>query len=67
MANILETLQNAQINLIENKNTPFAFMIGKLQLENAIELLEKGYSLNDDVDNLLEKFGSVSEVPSKEK
>ena len=42
MANILETLQNAQINLIENKNTPFAFMIGKLQLENAIELLEKG-------------------------
>lgn len=67
MADILETLQNAKINLIENKNTPFGFFLGKLQLENAVELLEKGYSLNDDVDNLLEKFGSVSEVPSKEK
>lgn len=65
MANILETLQNAQINLIENKNTPFGFFLGKLQLENAIGLLEKGYSLNDDVDNLLEQFETVDKVPSK--
>ena len=66
MADILETLQNAQINLIENKGVQFAFMLGKLQLENAIGLLEKGYSLDTNVDNLLEQFETVDKVPSKD-
>lgn len=62
---ILETLQNAKINLIENGNTQIGQMIGRCQLQNAITLLEKGYSIDDEVDPLLEEYGDVNHVPHK--
>lgn len=62
---ILDTLKNAQYNLIENRNVVIAFEIGKMQLSNAITLLEKGYSSNDEVDPLLERFDNVDNVPNK--
>jgi len=38
----------------------------KEQLNNAVELLDKGYSIWDEVEPLLEKYGSVENVPEKE-
>lgn len=37
----------------------------KEQLNNAIVLLEKGYSVDDEVEPLLEEFGNVDSVPEK--
>lgn len=62
---ILETLQNAKINLIENGNTQIGRMIGQGQLVNAITLLEKGYSIDELVDPLLQEYGDVNHVPNK--
>lgn len=59
---ILEALQNAEINL---GNGGFGLMLAKDQLHNAITLLEKGYSLDDEVEPLLEKYGDVESVPEK--
>jgi len=47
---ILEALQNANANLDNMKTMGFAmFPIVKGQLYNAVTLLEKGYSINDEV------------------
>lgn len=62
---ILEALQNAQVNLIENARVPMARMIGEAQLNNAIALLEKGYSIDDLVEPLLEEYGDINNVPEK--
>lgn len=62
---ILEALQNAKINLIDNRHSIFASAIGREQLSNAVELLEKGYSVYDEVDPLLEKYGNAESVPEK--
>ena len=40
--------------------------MGKEQLHNAVTLLEKGYSLEDNLDELLEKHGSAESVPEKD-
>jgi hypothetical protein len=64
---ILEALQNAQINLVENKGNPLCFHIGKEQLHNAIMLLEKGYSLYDEVEVILEGYNNVEDVPTHPK
>ena len=40
--------------------------LAKGQLHNAVVLLEKGYSLYDEVEPLLEKHGKVENVPEKE-
>ena len=60
---ILEALQNAQMNF--NTGMSFTIAIAKEQLNNAIVLLEKGYSKYDEVEPLLEKYGSVDDVPEK--
>jgi len=60
---ILEALQNAEVNLTGHH--PIQHRLGKDQLHNAITLLEKGYTLNEEVDPLLEKYGSVDSVPDK--
>jgi len=60
---ILEALQNADYNL--QNNSGIGLLFAKPQLHNAVTLLEKGYSLNDEVEPLLEKFGDVDSVPSK--
>lgn len=58
---ILEALQNADINLTGGH--PFQLMLAKDQLHNAVALLEKGYSLSEKVEPLLEKHGDVENVP----
>ena len=62
---ILEALQNAEINLIQNRGLGFCGLLGKEQLHNAITLLEKGYGPYELVEPLLEKFGSIEDVPEK--
>jgi len=63
---IMETLQNAHINLIENEGHTFPEAIGRMQLHNAVRLLEKNYGLDADVDDLLDEHQSVESVPEKE-
>lgn len=61
---ILEALYNAQLNLLGGaKGSPIAHMMGKEQLNNAIELLSLGYPASTKVEPLLEQYGSVENVP----
>jgi len=60
---ILEALENAEINF---NGIPFQQEIAKSQLHNAIVLFDKGYDAEDNIDELLEKYGKVEEVPDKE-
>jgi len=62
---ILEALQNANYNLDNLARMPMLFNLVKAQLNNAIVLLEKGYSIDDEVEPLIEKFGNVEDVPEK--
>jgi len=63
---ILEALQNAEMNLENVKRIGIAILpMAQSQLHNAIALLEKGYSIDDEVEPLLEKFGDVEYVPEK--
>lgn len=64
---ILEALRNASCN-IENvrRMGPALIPLCKSQLDNAIGLLEKGYSIDDEVEPLLEQYGSVEAVPEKQ-
>jgi hypothetical protein len=62
---ILECLQNANHNLENIKAMPMLLPLVKNQLNNAIVLLEKGYSLDEEVEPLLEEFGDVENVPEK--
>lgn len=62
---ILEALQNAQFNLVEQKIPGISDRIGAAQLNNAIILLEKGYGANEEVDPLLNQYGSAENVPYK--
>lgn len=64
---ILEALQNANINLDNVKKLGLAILpLAKEQLNNAVTLLEKGYGLNEEVEPLLEKHGSLENVPDKD-
>lgn len=60
---ILEALQNADFNI--QRNGAIGASIAKGQLHNAIVLLEKGYTLDDEVEPLLEQYGDVESVPEK--
>ncbi len=57
----MEALQNADYNI--RNNAAIGVMLAKDQLHNAVTLLNKGYDLEDEVEPLLEKYGSVDEVP----
>ena len=60
---IFEALQNADHNL---RNATFiGTLLAKEQLHNAVVLLDKNYSLDDEVEPLLEKYGIVENVPVK--
>ena len=61
---ILEALQNADYNL--RHNGMMGTIIAKEQLHNAVELLNKDYDINTSVEPLLEKYGSVEDVPENE-
>lgn len=61
---VFETLQNARSNvgnvfIIGVSILPLAWE----QLDHAVTLLEKGYSLNDEVESLLAKYGDINGVP----
>ena len=61
---ILEALQNANYNLDNLKAMGIGMLpLVKGQLNNATVLLEKGYSIWTEVEPLLEKWGSVEDVP----
>ena len=64
---ILEALQNAKMNL-KNVRVIGTVIIPLIQsqLDNAVGLLEKGYSIDEEVEPLLEEFGSIDNVPEKE-
>lgn len=62
---ILEALQNANYNLDNLVRMPMLMPLVKGQLNNAIVLLEKGYSIDDEVEPLLEEYGDVENVPEK--
>jgi hypothetical protein len=63
---ILESLENANMNLdnISRIGTAILPLI-KEQLNNAVVLLEKGYSVDELVEPLLDKYGDVDSVPYK--
>ncbi len=64
---ILEALENADYNFQHNGRAgQIVLGIAKSQLHNAVILLQKGYSLMDEVEPLLEKYGEVDNVPDKE-
>ena len=58
---IMEALQNADYNL--RNNGGLGAMLAKEQLHNATVLLDKGYNIWTEVEPLLEKYGTVEDVP----
>lgn len=60
---IMECLQNADYNI--RNNGAIGVILAKVQLHNAVVLLEKGYTLDDKVEPLLEQHGNVDSVPEK--
>ena len=63
---IEEGLLNAEYNLDNIRMLgPQLIPLVKAQLHNAVTLLQKGYSLGDEVEPLLEQFGDVENVPEK--
>lgn len=61
---ILEALENAEMNLENVKKIGVAILpLAQAQLHNAIELLKKGYTTDEEVEPLLEKYGDVENVP----
>lgn len=62
---ILEALQNAHWNLVIQRIPGISDCIGAEQLQNAITLLEKGYSPSDEVEPLVNGLNSVDDVPKK--
>lgn len=62
---ILEALMNAEINIDNGKRMPQILDLAKEQLHNAVTLLSKGYSVNDEVEPLLEAHGNADSVPEK--
>jgi hypothetical protein len=62
---ILEALMNANMNLDNVKILGMAILpLAKEQLNNAVVLLEKGYNIHTQVEPLLEKYGSIDNVPN---
>ena len=57
---VLEALMNAEYNL---KGHLFMQDIGLCQLHNAIVFLEKGYDACDTMDDLLEEYKDVEDIP----
>ena len=58
---IMEALQNADYNI--QNNGMVGITIAKAQLHNAVVLLDKDYPLFEEIDPLLDKYGTVESVP----
>lgn len=65
MATIIQTLQNAQYNLVTHFHDTFARVIGNAQMSNAVNMLQKGYPPNTDIEKTLEEHqvNEVSDLP----
>lgn len=66
MSTILESLQNADYNLNSQMGGVFAETLGKEQLSTSVALLQKGYDLHTDVEQLIAEHGGLSKVPEHE-
>lgn len=62
---IFEALQNAEFNLSNPQLGIHSINLAKEQLHNAVGLLERGYTLSDEVEPILELYGRVEDVPEK--
>ena len=62
---IMECLQNANYNLSNAVKIPMLMPMVQQQLNNAVQLLDKGYDIWEEVEPLLEKYGDVENVPEK--
>lgn len=60
---ILELLNIANNNVV--MSNAMSIHIAKLQLGDAITLLNKGYDLVDDVDEILKEYGTAEEAPDR--
>ena len=60
---IMECLQNANHNLGNVGKLPMLLPLAQEQLNNAVSLLDKGYDLLEEVEPLLDKYGSLDNVP----
>jgi hypothetical protein len=60
---IIEVLQNANMNFDNMQQLPQLRPLVKEQLSNAITLLEKGYDIYDNFDDIVNKHGSVDTAP----
>ena len=58
---IMECLQNADYNL--RNNYGLGAILAREQLHNATVLLDKGYSIWTEVEPLIDKYGTVEDVP----
>ncbi len=58
---ILEALQNADFNL--QNFSEIGFLFAREQLHNAVILLEKGYGIYEEIEPLLEQYGTFENVP----
>lgn len=63
---ILEALEGANMNLDNVRYLGVAIIpLIKEQLTNSIALLEKGYGVDEHIEPLLERYGDVESVPTK--
>lgn len=63
---ILEALQCAEINIENGKRVSPILDLAKMQLHNAIVLLEKGYPITAHVEDAIGDYASVEDVPDCE-
>lgn len=64
---ILETLENALSNLdsvlgVKQRSLSIAIQ----QLDDSVILLQKGYSIDDDLTGLIDRYGCPADVPEYE-
>jgi len=62
MATILDSLQRVDYNFRRQSDLDI-MRLAKYELHTVAILLEKGYSLDDDIDSILEEYGDVEDVP----
>lgn len=62
MATILEVLQSACRNLEQAQN-PQVLRIVKQQVHNSTSILEKGYGVDQDIDDLIDNYGAIDNIP----
>ena len=65
MTTIIEVLESADYSIQHNKVSQNPIAVAA-QLHNAVTLLEKGYDLYDDFDEIASVYAAAEDVPDKE-